>query len=97
MIDSYNLGSLHVKHFKSFLFVCFNYDYYSFELMKVKKYSISKYNISLNQSKKGFAKQKSSFKVCSFMHSIVNLCTLVGAPLAQTPASVRCGMDAISL
>ncbi len=30
------------------------------------------------------------------MHSIVNLCTLVGAPLAQTPASVRCGMDAIS-
>ncbi len=37
------------------------------------------------------------FKVCSFMHSILNLCTLVGAPLAQTPASVRCGMEAISL
>ncbi len=29
----------------------------------------------------------------------VNLCTqyLVGAPLAQTPASVRIGMEAISL
>ncbi len=50
------------------LLVCFNYDYYSLELMKVKQYSISKYNISLDQSKKGFAKQKSYLKY-------VNLCT----------------------
>ncbi len=32
------------------------------------------------------------FKVCSNMHSI-----MVGAPLAQITASVRCGMKAISL
>ncbi len=44
--------------------------------------------------KKGFAKQKSSSSL-----KYVHLCTqyLVRAPLAQTPASVRCGMEAISL
>ncbi len=34
-----------------------------------------------------------------FFLKYVHLCTqyLVGAPLAQTPASVRCGMEVISL
>ncbi len=47
----------------------------------------------INQ-KKLFAKQKSS---SSLKH--VDLCTqhLARASLAQTPASVRCGMEAISL
>ncbi len=49
---------------------------------------------SEDQSKKGFAKQESSSSL-----KYVHLCTqyLVGAPLAQTPASVRCGMETISL
>ncbi len=37
------------------------------------------------------------FNFFSFMHSILDLCTLVGTPLAQMTASVRCGMEAISL
>ncbi len=47
----------------------------------------------INQ-KKGLAKQKSSSSL-----NYVNLCTqyLVWARLAQTPASVRSGMGAISL
>ncbi len=47
----------------------------------------------INQ-KNGFVNQKSSSSL-----KCVDLCTqhLVGAALAQTPASVKCGMEAISL
>ncbi len=47
----------------------------------------------INQ-KNGFVNQKSSSSL-----KYVDLCTqhLVGAALAQTPASVKCGMEAISL
>ncbi len=63
--------------------------------MKVKN-SVSQ-NIRIfpkTNQKKGFAKQKSSSSL-----KYVHLCTqyLVRAPLAQIPASVRCGMEAISL
>ncbi len=48
----------------------------------------------LRSIKKGFGKQKSS----SYL-KYVHLCTqyLAGSPLAQITASVRCGMEAISL
>ncbi len=70
-----------VKHFKSvFVFILMIRAYSSWK----SKISISKYwNISQDQSKKGFAKQKSSSSL-----KYVDLSTqyLVGAPLAQTPA-----------
>ncbi len=64
--------------------------------MKVKNQylKILEYLLLVYLLKKGFAKQKSSSSL-----KYADLCTqyLVGAPLAQIPASVRCGMEAISL
>ncbi len=63
--------------------------------MKVKNQYLKIFEYFLRSiKKKGFAKQKSSSSL-----KYVHLCPqyLVGAPLVQIPASVRCGMEAISL
>ncbi len=62
--------------------------------MKVKNQYLKILEYFLRSIQKGFANQTSSSSIKSF-----NLRTqyLVWAPLAQTPASVRCGMEAISL
>ncbi len=79
-----------VKYFKSFSCFFPTLFFSTFSNLKILEYFLG----SINQKKKGFAKHKSS----SYL-KFVNLCTqyLVGAPLAQTPAAVRCGMEAISL
>ncbi len=62
--------------------------------MKVKNLSQNSILFPKINQKKGFAQQKSSSSL-----KYVHVCTqyLVGAPLAQTPASARCGMEVIGL
>ncbi len=75
-----------VKHFKSFLFLILMIRTYSSWKVKIQYLKLLEY--FLRSIKQGLA---SSLKY-------VHFCTqyLVRAPLAQTPASVMCGVEAIS-
>ncbi len=79
-------------HFKSFFVLILMISAYSSWKSKIQYLKILEY--FLRSIKKGFAKQKSLSSL-----KYVHLCTqyLVRAPLAQMTASVRCGMEAISL
>ncbi len=81
-----------VKYFKSFFVLILMIRAYSSWKSKIQYLKILEY--FLRSIKKRICKTEKFkfFKVCSFMHSILGR-----APLAQTPASVRCGMEAISL